>query len=487
MVNPSAARIYVDGRFDDGAGEEIVTVAPATGQAIATSRSASPEQVERAVAGARRAFDTGAWSKVGPAERSALLHRLADLMERDRDLIAELAAHELGTPVTTGGPQHVDLPLSFLRWFADAAERGPRDGYEEPMTMFPGPPVTTGSMLLREPIGVVAAITAYNVPTFMACLKLGGALAAGCSTMPLTSPKSVLLSTKFVELIDEAGFPEGAVNFVYGPPSVTEQVVSHPAVDMVSFTGSPQVGARISELAAPTIKKVVLELGGKLPNILLPGVEVGPTVAASSLRFTRNSGQACGATTRTFVPNDKVDEFVEASREFLATLPLGDPFDPATLLGPLITAEHRDRVEGYLTRAREAGGAIPVGGGRPAGLDGFFLDATLVTGLPNSSEIAQEELFAPVGMVIGYDTIDEAIAEANNSRYALNANVWGPIPEAVAVARRIRSGTVAVNGGGPMRPDAPWGGPAFSGIGREGGEEGFREFFEVKHVQWPLV
>ncbi|NMO03074.1 aldehyde dehydrogenase family protein [Gordonia sp. TBRC 11910] len=484
MAALSSARLYLDGTWADGEGSSISTVSPSTGGVIAQSNAAATHQIQAALSAARRAFDGGEWSRTDGAQRRRLLHRLADLLERDRSEIAELAAHELGTPLSTGGPQHVDLPVSFFRWFADAAERGPRDGYEQPMTIYPGT-VPTSGMLLREPIGVVAAILAYNVPTLMAAFKLGGALAAGCSCVLLTSPKSILITTKFVELIDEAGFPAGAVNLVFGPPSVTEQVVSAPEVDMVSFTGSPAVGTVIQQLAAPTLKKVVLELGGKSPNIVLPGTHLSCAVPASSLRFTRNSGQACGATTRTFVPHALVDDYVAASAEFLATLPVGDPFDASTAIGPLITAEHRDRVEGYLQRAVAAGGAIPLGGKR-LDSDGFYLDATIVTGLPNSAEIAQEELFAPVGMVIGYDDVNEAIALANDSRYALNATVWGPTPDAIDVARKIRSGTVAVNGGGPMRPDAPWGGPGYSGIGREGGEEGLREFFEVKHVQWPL-
>ncbi|MGV9674057.1 aldehyde dehydrogenase family protein [Nocardia sp. NPDC003482] len=480
------AASYIDGRWVTGEGEPIASINPSTGRQLALTPSTSPAQVDAAVAAARRAFDGGEWSRLGPRERGALLHRFADLLVERRDDIARLAATEVGTPISGAPTLHVDLPAKFFRWFADAAARGPRDGYEQPLPL-DHDPVTSSSMLLREPAGVVAAIVAYNVPVMMCAYKLGAALAAGCSTVLVTSPRAILLTEAVVRLFDEAGFPSGAVNFVFGPPGTTSRVVEAPGVDLVSFTGSAAVGSKILALAAPTLKKVVLELGGKSPNIVLPGTDLERAVPASVLRFTRNSGQACGATTRTLVPRNDFDEYVERSAEFLSGLTIGDPLAPDTVLGPLITGEHRAKVEGFLDRARDAGARMPIGGGRPPGLDdGFFLAATLVTDVPHDAEIAQEELFAPVGVVLPYTDLDDAVRMANDAKYALNANVWGPTPEAIAFGRRLRSGTVTINGGGGMRADAPWGGPGYSGIGREGGEEGLREFFELKHMQWPL-
>ena len=480
------AECHIGGRWLAGAGEPFTSIDPTTGRQLALTPASSRGQVAAAVSAARDAFDGGAWSRLTPGERGVLLHRLADLLERDRDRIVGLAATEIGTPVSSAATLHVDLPVRFFRWFADAAARGPRDGYEQPLPLHHDP-ITSSSMLVREAAGVVAAIVAYNVPVMMCAYKLGPALASGCSTVLVTSPKAVLLTAAIVRLIEEAGFPPGAVNLVFGPPEVTAQVVSAPEVDMVTFTGSAAVGAKILTLAAPTLKKVVLELGGKSPNIVLPGTDLAAAVPASALRFTRNSGQACGATTRTLVHRAVFDEYVERSAEFLQSLTVGDPHLPGTVLGPLITDEHRVNVEGFLARAVEGGARVPVGGGRPAGLDdGFFLEPTLVTGVTNDAEIAQEELFAPVAVVMPYTDLDEAVQMANGVRYALNANVWGPTAEALAFARRLRSGTVTINGGGGMRADAPWGGPGHSGIGREGGEEGLREFFEVKHLQWPL-
>ncbi|MCX4095549.1 aldehyde dehydrogenase family protein [Nocardia sp. alder85J] len=481
-----AAASCIDGRWIVGDGEPIASINPGTGRQLALTPSTSPAQVAAAVSAARRAFDGGEWSRLSPADRGALLHRFADLLVAQRDDIVALAATEIGTPVSSAADLHVDLPAKFIRWFADAAVRGPRDGYEQPLPL-DHDPITSSSMLLREPVGVVAAIVAYNVPVMMCAYKLGAALAAGCSTVLVTSPRAILLTSAIVRLFEEAGFPSGAVNLVFGPPGTTTSVVEAPEVDMVSFTGSAAVGSKILALAAPTLKKVVLELGGKSPNIVLPGTDLARAVPASVLRFTRNSGQACGATTRTLVPRADFDEYVQRSVAVLRGLTVGDPLAPDTVLGPLITGEHRAKVEGFLSRARESGARLPVGGGRPAGLDeGFFLEATLVTHVPNESEIAQEELFAPVGVVMPYADLDEAVRMANDSRYALNANVWGPTAEAIAFGRRLRSGTVTVNGGGSMRADAPWGGPGHSGIGREGGEEGLREFFEIKHMQWPL-
>ncbi|ALJ19278.1 aldehyde dehydrogenase family protein [Microbacterium sp. No. 7] len=475
---------YVNGRWVAGDGEEIVSISPVTGRPLGTSRSASAAQVQHALTAAREAFDGGEWSKLGPKERSVLLHRLADLIERDREKFIQLVAAEVGAPISSAA-LHVDQPATFFRWYAEAAERGPKDGYEQPMGLHHDP-ITSDSMLLREPVGVVGAITAFNVPVMLAAWKLGPALASGCSAVLLSSPKAILTTRAVVRLIEEAGFPAGAVNFVFGPPAVTEQVVSAPEVDLVTFTGSAAVGSHIMALAAPTLKKVVLELGGKSPNIILPGTDIASTVQASALRFCRNTGQACGATTRTLVPRADYDQFAEETARFLEGMTIGDPLDPKTLLGPLITDEHVTRVEGFLERAVQAGATIATGGRRPSDLEGFFLQPTLVTNLTNSFEIAQEELFAPVGTVIAYDDVDEAGRIANDIKYHLNANVWGPTPDAIAFARRIRSGTVTINGGGGFRTDVPWGGPGYSGIGRENGEEGFREFFEVKHVQWPV-
>jgi aldehyde dehydrogenase (NAD+) len=340
---------------------------------------------------------------------------------------------------------------------------------------------------VREPAGVVAAVTAYNVPIYLGAMKLGPAFASGCSAVVVPSPKALLCTVALVKLIEEAGFPPGAVNLVFGPPAVTEQVVTAPEVDMVSFTGSAAIGSKLMALAAPSLKKVVLELGGKSPNILLPGADIRTAVGPSAMRFCINAGQRCGATTRSLVPEASFDEFVEESVNVMRAISVGDPHDENTVVGPLITDEHRRNVEGYLARAVAAGASVATGGGRPAGRErGFYLEPTLLTGISNEAEINQEELFAPVASVIPYRDLDEAVRIANQTKYGLNANVWGATADAIALGRRLRSGTITINGGGGKRDDAPWGGFGASGIGRECGEDGYREFFEVKHLQWPV-
>ncbi len=341
-------------------------------------------------------------------------------------------------------------------------------------------------MLLREPIGVVAAITPFNYPINMVAWKVGPALAAGCSVVLLPSPRGTLCTLAFVRLAEEAGVPAGVLNLVTGGPDIGELLSSHPSVDMVTFTGSNAVGEAVMRAAAPTNKKVVLELGGKSPTVVLPGADLDRAVGPSMLRFCRNAGQGCGATTRILVHRNDVDAFVKRAIAFLEThVPIGDPTDDRIEVGPLITAEHRSRVEDYLSRAVSGGACVLTGGTRPD-LPGFFLLPALVTDVSADDEICQDELFAPVAVLLVYDTVDEAVTIANNSRYGLNALVWGEHDQAVEVAGRLESGTVAINGGGPGRPDVPWVGAKQSGVGTEMGEDGFAEFFTVKHLQWPV-
>lgn len=445
-----------------------------------------PGQVDAAVAAARRAFDDRRWSGLAGLRRREALHRIADLLAAHRDDLVELTVAEIGTPISLAAPLQVDAAIAHWRWQADAAERGPLGGFEQVLEPHSGPPVPSASMLVREPVGVVAAVLPYNVPLLTAAWKAGAALAAGCTVVLLSAPPAQLIGATLARIIAEAGLPDGVFNLVAGGPEVGRALTGHPDVDMVTFTGSTAVGAQVMAQASSGIAKVVLELGGKSPNILLPDADVDAAVGPSVLRFTRNSGQACGATTRTFVHRPDHERYVEGVRRAFAGLPVGDPRNPATAMGPLISAAHRDRVEGYVQRATAAGGRLAAGGGRPEGLPtGYFLNAALVDKVGNDAEISRDELFGPVGVVIAYDTVDEAIAMANDSRFGLNANVWGPAADALAVAQRIRSGSVTVNGGGGLRLDAPTGGYRHSGVGREAGEVGFLEFFEVKHVQWP--
>ena len=479
--------LLVEGVWQEGSGSATVDVVnPATEQQIALVSEASPQEVDAACASARRAFDSGPWPRMDPHERRRILNVWVDLLERERERFASLLVEEVGTPILLARSLQVDIAVEQGRWLADAAARGPRGGWQRGVPLHHQPVVTT-SLFVQETVGVVAAITAYNFPVVMFVAKVFSALAAGCTTVVLPSPRTPLITLEMAALADEAGVPPGVVNVVVGGPAVGQRLTEHPGVDLVSFTGSVEVGRQIMAQASTTLKKVVLELGGKSANIILEGAELDAVVAPSILRFARNAGQGCSATTRILVPRDRYGEFVERARALIATLRVGDPWDLETDVGPLIRGNHRDRVEGFVQRAVDAGAVIEAGGGRPDLPTGYFMNVTLIGGVANDVEICQEELFGPVGVVLPYDEVDEAIAIANDTKYGLSGNVFGPTDQAIEVARRIRSGTVTINGGGGLRPDAPYGGFRHSGLGRELGEEGFLEMFELKTIQWPIA
>ncbi len=435
------------------------------------------------MAAARAAF--GAWSRTEPGERAAVLRRFADLLEKNHEELAQLVTTEVGSPISLARTLQTATPVTNLRWAADVAESGPRGGYVERLPALAGPP-RVESELLRVPVGVVAALTPYNYPVNMIAWKVGPALAAGCTVVLLPSPRGTLCSVAVVRLAEEAGVPPGVLNLVPGGADVGQRLSAHPDVDLVSFTGSNADrggrGARRRRHAYQGRARARGQVADRRPARRRPGSRaVGP----SMLRFCRNAGQGCGATTRILVHRNQFDEFVDAAVAFLRDrVPVGDPRDEATEVGPLISAEHRDRVEGYLRRAVEGGATVRYGGGR-VDRPGFYLEPALVAEVDAADEICQDELFAPVATVMPYDTVDEAVALANDSRYGLNALVWGDPEEARAVALRLETGTVAINGGGGARPDVPWTGFKRSGVGSEMGMDGFAEFFTVRHLQWP--
>jgi aldehyde dehydrogenase (NAD+) len=480
-----AARGYIDGRWVTGEGEPFEVINPATEDVLAVVPAMTTAQADEAVAAAARAFADGPWSREPARERSQLLHRIAALIERDRDKLIDLMITEVGTPRAVAEFMQVPFPIRNFRWFADAAA-GLAAG---PGQSLPATAAAEGhaTLLTREPIGVVLGLTAFNFPLNLAAWKVGGALASGCSIVLACSPKSVLSTTALAALIEEAGTPAGAFNFVYGPPEVAEHLCRHPAIDFVTFTGSAAVGKRIVELTAPTLKRVVLELGGKSADVVLPGTDVEALAQSCVLGWTGNAGQGCSSLTRTLVHRPDYERYLAAAVASAEAMGCGDPQDPATVVGPLISAAQRARVAGFVDRAVDSGAKVLTGGRPPEAFPkGYYYEPTIVTGVDNGAEIAQEELFGPVSVVLPYDDVEQAVTLANDSAYGLAANVWGPTAAAVAVAHRIRAGTVTVNGGGPMLGDHPWGGYKQSGLGREGGVLGFAEFFETKHILWPL-
>jgi aldehyde dehydrogenase (NAD+)/betaine-aldehyde dehydrogenase len=377
----------------------------------------------------------------------------------------------------------VSLPLAVLRTYAELASQ---DRTEYLGLNFDGIP--SDSLVAYQPVGVVAVITAYNYPLLLALRTVGGALAAGCTAVVAPSPKAPLTTLMLGRAAEEAGLPPGVLNVVVGGPDVGRLLSTHPGVDKVAFTGSRAVGQKIMEQAAATIKGITLELGGKSPSIVLPGFDATAIVRRLHTRYLLNAGQGCAAPARMLVHRDYYDEFAELSRGAFEKIRVGDPWDPKTIVGPLIRPDHRARVEGYVAEAVAQGATVIAGGGRPPVERGWYMNPVLLGGVDNRSRIAQEELFGPVGVVVTYDDLEDAIAKANDVIYGLAADVFTKdVATGIKVARRLRAGSVYINGGGAFRPDAPFGGFKASGIGREYGEWGVREFLQPQHVQWTLT
>lgn len=472
-------RLKVGDIYEEGQGEIIAVTNPTTGEVIAELRAASEEQVRRAVDIAHSAFKRGELGS--PRERSEALHRLADIMESRSDEILDIAADEVGTPLSTAPGLHLTGPIRVIRYYAEAAlvdrtvELGRQDG-----------PPANDARILYKPVGVVAGIAAYNYPLMFAAMKMGAAFAAGCPTVMLSSPHSPLALLQFAHWADAAGIPSAALSSLAGGIPASQSLIGSPHVAKVSFTGSVPAGTAVMKLAADGLRDVVLELGGKSAAIILPSQDAASVVASIHARYLRNAGQGCASPTRILVPREQYDAFRDASREYFDQVVVGDPKNPATLVGPVISESHRRHVLGYIEGAVADGGEIIAQGSLPDTENGWWVRPTLIAGLPNDATINQEEVFGPVATVQVYDTIDEAVEIANDSVFGLHASIFGPVEEALALSHRFDVGIVTINGGGPTRTDAPNGGWKQSGIGRERGDAGMFEFLEPVQVQWPV-
>ncbi|MEV5848643.1 aldehyde dehydrogenase family protein [Streptomyces sp. NPDC051985] len=479
METPSwQTRLLIDGELVDGAGEPLAAQSPSTEEILAVVGTATPGQVGAATAAARRAFDTTNWPRDAQARRAAI-DRLADLVDSHADELAASIVHDLGAPLSAARPLHVEWAASLLRWNARAAVR------DRTIRMAPTlDPAPSTSVVRYVPAGVVAAITPYNYPLAMAASKLGAALAAGCTVVLTPSPQTMLSTLLLARLVVEAEIPAGVVNVVVGGPDVPRALTESPHVDRVTFTGSTGIGRSVMRQAASGLRGLVLELGGKAAAIVLPDAELDRVVEPIHLRYLRNSGQACQAPTRLLVHESKAEQFIAASRKVYDEVVVGDPWDERTFMGPVISAAHRARIESRVESALGEGATVVAGGGRPETGRGWYLNPTLLTGVGNDSRICQEEIFGPVAVVLPYRDIDEAVGIANDSDYGLAGAVWGTDRDrCFEVASRIRAGTVIVNGGGPVRPDAPISGWKQSGLGREFGEEGIHAFLDSQHIQ----
>ncbi|MEV1287622.1 aldehyde dehydrogenase family protein [Micromonospora sp. NPDC049679] len=464
--------LYIDGKWAPASGTASIPVEnPATEEVLAHVPAATAADVDRAVAAARAAF--GPWAATPAPERAAHLDRLHTALAARADGIARTVAHELGTPLKMATRIQAGLPLAVLRSYVELAARPPAEE-------------TIGnSLVVREPVGVVGAITPWNYPLHQVVAKLAPALAAGCTVVLKPSELTPLVAYLLFDAIDEAGLPPGVVNLVTGTgPVVGEAIAAHPDVDMVSFTGSTATGRRISHLAADRIARVALELGGKSANVILDDADLAKAVKVGVGNAFLNSGQTCTAWTRMLVHRSRYDEAVALAGQAAQGYVLGDPFDEATRLGPVVSAAQRERVRGYIARGLDEGARL-VAGGLDAALParGHFVAPTVLADVTPESTVAQEEIFGPVLSVIPFDDDDHAVAIANNSRYGLHGGVWsGDEERALGVARRMRTGAVDVNGGA-FNPLAPFGGYKQSGIGRELGVHGLVEFLQTKAIQ----
>jgi aldehyde dehydrogenase (NAD+) len=472
--------LLVGGSLEQGRGPELKVDNPASEEVIARVATADLAQVDAAVAAARHAFTDGAWSRMSGVARKAAIHRLADVFESFADRFTDALIAEVGTPVAIAKSLQVVWPIEHLRWYASQADVD--------RTQDLGPharPTPSHSEVAYRPVGVVAAISAYNYPLTLLMHKLGPALATGCTTVLMPSPRTPIATLLLAQAIVESGLPEGVVSVLVGGSDVARRLSEHPGVDKVAFTGSPEVGTQVMRQAALNLRGVVLELGGKSPAIFMPDADVGSVTPAVHLRYCRNGGQACAAPTRILVPRAAWDEFIQVSREAYADIPVGNPRDPRTVVGPMISEAHRARVEGYVTAAADRGATVAVGGGRPDIARGWFTNPALLVDVANDWPIAQEEIFGPVSIAMPYDTLDEAVRIANESRFGLHAYLFTADTDAArALAGRLRVGSVTINGGGGFRPDAPIGGFGISGIGREIGTWGIHEYLEPQHIQW---
>ena len=469
---PDRTHFYVDGAWVAPLSTETIAVEnPVTEEVLATVPAGTPADVDRAVAAARAAFP--GWAATPPADRAAALGRLHAALAGRADEVARTVALELGTPYKIAMRVQAGLPLAVLESYVALAAAPPAEE------------VIGHSLVVREPVGVVGAITPWNYPLHQVVAKVAPALAAGCTVVLKPSELTPLTAYLLFDAVEAAGLPPGVVNLVTGTgPVVGEAIAAHPGVDLVSFTGSTATGRRIAHLAADRIARVALELGGKSANIILRDADLAKAVRTGVGNAYLNSGQTCTAWTRMLVQRDNYAEAVELAAEAAAGFRLGAPFESTTRLGPLASATQRERVAAHIARGL-ADGARLAAGGLDAAVPqtGHFVAPTVFADVDPGSALAQEEIFGPVLAIIPFDDDEEAVAIANNSRYGLAGAVWSGDPErALAVARRLRTGAVDINGA-PFNPLAPFGGYKQSGIGRELGVHGLAEFQEIKAIQ----
>ncbi|MHA7650387.1 aldehyde dehydrogenase [Mycobacterium sp. ML4] len=482
LMADGASALFIDGKFSEGNAGTFPTVNPATEEALGVAADADAQDMSRAIEAARRAFDDTDWSR-NTELRVRCVRQLRGAMQQHTEELRELTIAEVGAPRMLTSMAQLEGPVNDLAFAADTAESyvWKRDlGEAAPMG------IPTRRTIAREAVGVVGAITPWNFPHQINLAKLGPALAAGNTVVLKPAPDTPWCAAVLGELIAEhTDFPPGVVNIVTSSDhSVGALLAKDPRVDMISFTGSTVTGRSVMSDSAATIKKVFLELGGKSAFVVLDDADLAGACAMAGFTASMHAGQGCAITTRLVVPRARYDEAVASAAGTMSGIKPGDPTDPGTVCGPVISARQRDRVQGYLDSAVAEGGTFACGGGRPAGRDvGFFIEPTVIAGLGNEARVAREEIFGPVLTVIAHDGDEDALRIANDSPYGLSGTVFSADPDRAArFASRMRVGTVNVNGGVWYSADAPFGGYKQSGNGREMGLAGFEEYLEIKTI-----
>ncbi|MCZ4552282.1 aldehyde dehydrogenase family protein [Gordonia rubripertincta] len=470
--------LFIGGGWRD-AGETFTTLNPATGQPLAELAAAGSADVDAAVIAATSAY-RGDWGALAPSRRGALLHRLADLVERDLEQLAALESMDMGRPVGMGAAMMIPNLVGTLRYYAGWADKIngeliANDGYL-------GGPVPTHAYTRRDPIGVVAAIVPWNAPLMILGWKLAPALACGNAVIVKPSEDASLSILRLAELVDEAGFPPGTVNVLTGAGKVAgEALALHPGIHKISFTGSTEVGRSIVRNSAVNFKRTALELGGKAPQVIFDDANLDAAIQGSAMGLFFNQGEVCAAGTRILAHRKVYEAVIEGLKAAAEAQIVGDPFDPATTMGPLVNERQRDRVVGYLRKGADEGADVVAGGNAPDG-PGFFVNPTVLAGR-NDMAVSREEIFGPVGVVIPFDSDDEAVELANDNQYGLSATIWTTdVSRAHGISARIDAGSIGVNGWSPLAPQLPWGGVKASGVGRELGYEGILSYTEPKTI-----